>query len=759
MPVKALAAAFERPRPRDGNRRAFAGVALLFWLLCLRGGTLGYIGGASLSLWGFSIPAGGFVLLFALTWMVHIALLPLFPRELPRRRKFSEKPLSPGTDTRDGSNRGAGGIGRRGPLTASGTIRDVSAQRPKREALLLGLALLCRLALLPHPPSDDVNRYLWEGRLVAEGINPYQFAPNDPALSALAAADPFHAAVNQPDVPAAYPPLSLLLFAGTGRIAYGMGAMKLLILVFDMACVWLILRLLRHRALPERWAVLYAFNPVILYAFAGQAHLDAIQNAFLLAALVLFDRRRFGGMFLFLGLAVQSKYVAVLALPFLLRRENLRHLPFFLLGLLAPVAALLAVGIVPSLEGLSRFGAEFAFNGPVHAPLRFLVFDGDMDPARRVCQALLLIALAAGLWAFHPQRAPRHRDDPVSGVCFAMGALILLSPTVHFWYLSWVLIFLPLRPAASWTVASLTAGAYFVAVGISHETGRWDLPAAAQLVEWLPPGLFLLGEALRGVARFRAPVDPVPPRSVSVVIPAINEGERIGACIAAVRGDPAVAEVVLVDGGSGDDTVFEARRGGARVLFHRRPPEAGGGRGGQIRAGVGAAEGDVVAIVHADTRPPPGTFSGMTRLLRRNPHLIGGAWGGVFDGRGWRLRLLEFANDLRAAWGVSFGDQVQFFRRRPMAASGLFPDIPLMEDVELSLRMGRLGGVTFRFGDARISPRRWRAGIGRRGGLVLRLVAAYFWRRLWGRPDTVAMFRRYYNAGPQKITANRDRPD
>jgi hypothetical protein len=66
--------------------------------------------------------------------------------------------------------------------------------------------------------------------------------------------------------------------------------------------------------------------------------------------------------------------------------------------------------------------------------------------------------------------------------------------------------------------------------------------------------------------------------------------------------------------------------------------------------------------------------------------------GGVFNDSGWRMRLIEFLNDFRFVFtGIGFGDQVQFFRRKPVLERNLFPIIPLMEDVEFSLRLKRLG--------------------------------------------------------------------
>ena len=76
----------------------------------------------------------------------------------------------------------------------------------------------------------------------------------------------------------------------------------------------------------------------------------------------------------------------------------------------------------------------------------------------------------------------------------------------------------------------------------------------------------------------------------------------------------------------------------------------------------------------------------------------------------------------------------------------VFCGLPLMEDVELSLRLGRIGRSVFLFGDVQTSARKWeKSGYGR-AGLIIQLVGTYLWRRLWGRVDTAAMYRQYYRS-------------
>jgi glycosyltransferase involved in cell wall biosynthesis len=235
---------------------------------------------------------------------------------------------------------------------------------------------------------------------------------------------------------------------------------------------------------------------------------------------------------------------------------------------------------------------------------------------------------------------------------------------------------------------------------------------------------------------------------VSIVIPALNEEKNIVRCIRSVSGNPRVMEVIVVDGGSDDQTRSLAIQSGARVLVHDRPAEDGGGRGGQIKHGISAAGGDAVAILHADAVLPGENVDRIIAVLNQYPGVIGGSVGGRFDSSAFRFRILELANDFRAAvLKISFGDQVQFFRRRPVADHDLFPGIPLMEDVEFAVRLHRLGRKVHLFGNTMVSTRRWEKTGFRNAPWVIMTVLTYLIRRLVAEPDTAALYDQYYRSG------------
>lgn len=192
--------------------------------------------------------------------------------------------------------------------------------------------------------------------------------------------------------------------------------------------------------------------------------------------------------------------------------------------------------------------------------------------------------------------------------------------------------------------------------------------------------------------------------ALSVIVPVLNEAHRIGEHLAALRSVAGIDEIVVVDGGSRDDTVAIARRApGVRVLTASR------GRGMQLNAGARAAYGDVLLFLHADAALP----SDAARLVGRaldEPGVVAGAFRlrTVADGGPrWLGPLLRFADLRSRVTRLPYGDQAVFVRRDAFERVGGFPDQALMEDVELARRLWRVGRIRTVPGVVRVSGRRF----------------------------------------------------
>lgn len=206
---------------------------------------------------------------------------------------------------------------------------------------------------------------------------------------------------------------------------------------------------------------------------------------------------------------------------------------------------------------------------------------------------------------------------------------------------------------------------------------------------------------------------------IAVVIPAVDEAQTITAAVesASVPG----VDVLVVDGGSRDGTPELARAAGARVLACER------GRARQLRAGVEATGGEAVLLLHADSRLAPGWVDGVQDALA-DPSVVGGAFRLRFDDAHPGFRLLEWGVRLRVAlFGLPYGDQAIFARRRVLDAVGGVPEVPLMEDVDLVRALRRQGRL-------RVLPLPvWTSGRRHRAGGLLRtagrhLLAIGLWR-------------------------------
>ena len=163
--------------------------------------------------------------------------------------------------------------------------------------IVVGVAIALRLLLLTAPPilSSDIYRYVWDGRVQAAGTNPYRYVPTDPALAFLR--DP----VVYPQINRAgyartiYSPLTEVVFAMTGRISDNVTGIRLVMLGFEAVGIICLLRLLPLAGLPRERILIYAWNPLALWSFANDSHVDAIAVGLFGLALLLRARHKDAG--------------------------------------------------------------------------------------------------------------------------------------------------------------------------------------------------------------------------------------------------------------------------------------------------------------------------------------------------------------------------------------------------------------------------------------------------------------------------------
>ena len=186
---------------------------------------------------------------------------------------------------------------------------------------------------------------------------------------------------------------------------------------------------------------------------------------------------------------------------------------------------------------------------------------------------------------------------------------------------------------------------------------------------------------------------------LSIVIPALNEAEILGNTLQRLKDQP--FEIIVVDGGSNDDTVRVARQYTSHVLISRT------GRGSQQDTGARQARGDVLLFLHADTILPL-EYQLLIDQALPHPGVVFGAFRLRIHPSKPALDLIAFMANLRSRLlKLPYGDQALFVRRAAYFQVGGFQDLPIMEDVDLVRRLNRTGGFKLAQGFVQTSARRW----------------------------------------------------
>ncbi|MEE2786609.1 MAG: glycosyltransferase 87 family protein [Myxococcota bacterium] len=384
-------------------------------------------------------------------------------------------------------------------------------------------AMISRLLMVGLEPmlSEDVWRYIWDGLVLIEGLNPYQAAPIDSYFDTFVAAhqlDWLRSQVGHGHVPTVYPPAAELTFALSAWLGPNPIPFRCLCIGADLACILILWNWLDLRSLPPQGALLYAFSPLSIVETSVGTHIEPIAVATLCLGLYCVSQGRRGLAAISLAWATALKIAPILMFFSLLRAHRRVLLWWMLLLIIGIGAFMLYFDDWP--QGLKVFAQRWRANdgffavlyglgstiwpsgeGPLIVP-SFLVQFVDVvvghtpgGPHGTVWSNELVLALSKGICGILVGVAilwsALHRESPDRAWLVVMTILLLVSPVVHPWYLLWVLPFAILnlsgstQPIACMVLAwSLTIWLAYWAKVSHATTGVWAENAWVKIVEY-----------------------------------------------------------------------------------------------------------------------------------------------------------------------------------------------------------------------------------------------------------------------------------
>ncbi len=336
--------------------------------------------------------------------------------------------------------------------------------------------------------ENDWNRYLWDGAVLEKGHNPYRYSPADvdlaldltddnlQSLSKLSQShDEFANRINYPELTTIYTPLTQLIFVSAAKIEpLNLDALRLVFLIIEAATLFLMVKALALYERSKLWVLIYALNPILIYASFNAVHMDILLAPFILLSFIFIKQKPYWAA-VALGLAAGIKLWSLVLAPILFRRWNAHPKTYLISAFI--VCAVFILSLLPMLLSLQTNSGLIAYAGewqksawlfPMISDGLGLLFSDSSIIARTL---IALIITFTSLWFGFVKLKPPKDDVRFIGHMLGLTVLfLLLSPTGYPWYVIWVLIFLPFRPNYGAALLCVTTSLYYLRYALNERS-------------------------------------------------------------------------------------------------------------------------------------------------------------------------------------------------------------------------------------------------------------------------------------------------
>jgi hypothetical protein len=381
----------------------------------------------------------------------------------------------------------------------------------------IAFGILFRVALIPSDPflSDDIYRYLWDGKILSAGINPYKYAPID--LNLLDYRDHIvYPNINFPEIATSYPPVSQFLFLINDLVGGTILSWKLLLLLFEIPLLLLIFKLLKHFRLNQNRILIYFYNPLLIIETYSSGHLEITGVLLLWVAIFLFYKRYEWTSIPVFTLSIMTKFVPFISvIPFLIKKFYRKST--LLIGTCLLLLMPFMFNDILPLPGIFSYANRWEFNGGFYQLIlsvlkilevkefqwMVLNLSGHLETFYinhalyyKICAVIILLAVIFDQIKKLKSTSQFLSINFIQRSFVITSLFLLLTPTLHPWYLIWIIPFMVFLPTWSWIAFTFLIQASYFVLKDYVLLSEWNESVWILIIQYIPFYVLLVWEYL-----------------------------------------------------------------------------------------------------------------------------------------------------------------------------------------------------------------------------------------------------------------------